>query len=93
MRKALELQQQLRLESWLVVMKRHREDTFWLSHGLDGYSFAMDFPVTDRNRERLFQMTRKLEDLVLEAGGKFYLAKDSVTSSRAFRESLGGSLT
>ena len=48
MQKILSAQQACRLESWLVVMKRHRPDNFWLSHALDGYSFAMDFPVTDR---------------------------------------------
>ena len=85
----LSAQQARRLESWLVVMKRHRCDAFWLSHALDGYSFAMDFPVTERNRKSLFALTQELESLVLNAGGRFYLAKDAVLSSAAFRKSLG----
>ena len=89
MKNVLELQQTLKLESWLVVMKRHRPDPFWLSHAVDGYSFAMDFPVTAKNRETLYKMTKKFETWVLECGGRFYFAKDSVTSSDAFRQSLG----
>lgn len=85
----LSAQQERKLESWLVVMKRHRADAFWLSHALDGYSFAMDFPVTERNRTSLFSLTQEFEALVLEAGGRFYLAKDAVISSAAFRASLG----
>jgi len=88
-RKAIELQQSLGLESWLMVMKRHRSDAFWLSHAVDGYSLAMDFPVTDRNRAQLFQMTRRFERLVVEANGRFYFAKDAVVSAEAVRRSLG----
>lgn len=86
---ALELQQDMRYESWLVVMKRHRPDAFWLSHAVDGYSFAMDFPVWPSRREDLLRMAHRLEKIVLDAGGRFYLAKDSVLRPGAFRQSLG----
>lgn len=89
MRQALEVQQAMKLESWLVVMKRHRKDAFWLSHAVDGYSFAMDFPVHARRREDLVQLGRRLEKLVVEAGGRFYLAKDSLVRPKAFGDSLG----
>ncbi|MFK7931188.1 MAG: FAD-dependent oxidoreductase [Myxococcota bacterium] len=89
MRHALELQQDMGYESWLVVMKRHRRDPFWLSHAVDGYSFAMDFPVWPKRREDLLRMARRMEKIVIDAGGRFYLAKDSVLSPTAFRASLG----
>ncbi|MEO7995734.1 MAG: FAD-binding oxidoreductase, partial [bacterium] len=65
-----------RLPSYLGVTKRHRPDDFLLSHAVDGYSFALDFPVTPANRERLFAMLRRLDEVVLSAGGRFYFAKD-----------------
>lgn len=89
MRRVLELGRETGLESWLVVMKRHRADAFPLSHAVDGYSFAMDFPVTERNRARLYQLTRTLERMVVESGGRFYFAKDSVVSPEAWRRSVG----
>jgi FAD/FMN-containing dehydrogenase len=88
-RRTLELAQQARLEPWLVVMKRHRPDRFWLSHAVDGYSLAMDFPVSDARREDLWQFTQILSSLAAEAGGRFYFAKDSVVPPEAVRKSLG----
>ena len=75
--------------SYLGVLKRYREDDFLLSHALDGYSMAMDFPVTAANREDLWRLCGELSDLVLEAGGKFYPAKDSVMRPRDFARSYG----
>ncbi len=77
------------LEPYLVVMKRHRSDAFWLSHAVDGYSFAMDFFVKDHTREELYRFTQHLQDLVVDCGGRFYFAKDSVVSGDAVRKSLG----
>jgi len=88
-RQVLELCRSVKLESWLVVMKRHRADDFPLSHAVDGYSFAMDFPVTDKNRGELYRLTERFNELVVEAGGRFYFAKDSVVTSDAWRKSLG----
>jgi len=65
------------LPSWLAVMKRHRPDPFLLTHGLDGYSLALDFPVTNANRAKLWAMCHAIDDLVVAAGGRFYFAKDA----------------
>ena len=62
---------------YLGVFKRHRKDEFLMTHSVDGYSFALDFPVTKRNREGLQELTVKLNEVVLAAGGRFYFAKDS----------------
>ncbi len=77
--------------SYLGVMKRYRTDDFLLSHALDGYSLAMDFPVTSANRADLWMLCDELSDLVLEAGGKFYPAKDSVMRPGDFVRSNGES--
>ncbi len=88
-RRVLELCREVKQESWLIVMKRHRADAYPLSHALDGYSFALDFAVTDKNREELYRLTQRLNSIVVEAGGRFYFAKDSVISPEAWRKSLG----
>ncbi len=89
MKRVLELNRAEGLESWLIVMKRHRPDPYPLSHAVDGYSFAMDYPVKDRNRERLLRMTEIMSRAVVEAGGRFYFAKDAVISPESWRQSLG----
>lgn len=65
------------LPNYLTVLKRHRPDDFLMSYAVDGYSMAMDFRVTPENRQRLVWLARELDDIVLRAGGRFYLAKDS----------------
>jgi len=69
--------------SYLGVFKRHRPDEYLLSHGLDGWSLAMDFKLP-RDRAPLLALTRELTDLVHEAGGRFYAAKDSVLDAAQF---------
>lgn len=63
---------------YLVVTKRHRPDPFLMTHGLDGVSMALDIRVTRSNRERVWAMTREMDEIVLAASGRFYFAKDSV---------------
>jgi FAD/FMN-containing dehydrogenase len=77
------------LPSYLGVMKRHRPDPFLLTHALDGFSLALDYRVTRNNRERLQALFRVLTDLVLDHGGKFYFAKDSVMNSDDTRRAYG----
>lgn len=76
-RKQLEACRKARMPSFLAVLKRHRPDPFLLTHAVDGYSLALDFPVTQRNRERLWALVRELATPVVEAGGRFYPAKDA----------------
>ena len=65
------------MPSYLGVFKKHRPDPFLMTPALDGYSLALDFRVTPGNRRKLWAMTHDLDRIVLEAGGKFYFAKDS----------------
>lgn len=77
------------LPSYLGVLKRHRPDDFLLSYAVDGFSLALDFKVTDRNRNRLRKLTADLNELALDGGGRFYFAKDSTLTSKVVREYLG----
>lgn len=72
------------LRPFLGVFKRHRRDDFLLTHGVDGFSLALEFKVTARNRERLWALAAELDELVVAAGGRFYLAKDSTLSRKSF---------
>jgi len=66
------------LVPYLGVLKRHRPDPFWMTHGIDGWSLALDFKVTPGNRPALWEHCRALTEITLAAGGRFYFAKDLV---------------
>lgn len=75
--------------SYLGVLKRHRPDAFLLSHAVDGWSFAMDFRVTRASREKVWAVMNEITERVLEAGGRFYFAKDAVLTSDQTRRAYG----
>jgi FAD/FMN-containing dehydrogenase len=74
---------------YLAVMKRHRPDRFLLSHSVDGYSLALDYPVHARRREDLWELTSELDRKVLAAGGRFYFAKDATMKKATADAFLG----
>jgi FAD/FMN-containing dehydrogenase len=76
-REILETSQRARIVPYLGVLKRHRPDPFLLTHALDGYSLALDFKVAPAGRARLWEHCQALAERVLDAGGRFYFAKDS----------------
>jgi FAD/FMN-containing dehydrogenase len=86
LRTVVEQCQQAGMVPYLGVLKRHRPDAFLMTHALDGYSLAMDFAVstTLRGRQRLWQLLQRLADVVLDAGGRFYYAKDAVLLASSF---------
>jgi FAD/FMN-containing dehydrogenase len=75
---------------YLGVFKRHRADAFLMSHAVDGYSLALDFRITRANRARVWALADRFDRLVLDAGGRFYPAKDSTLTADHFRAALGG---
>ncbi len=85
----LSLAKKRNLPSYLGVTKRHRPDKFLLTHAVDGFSLAMDFKVTDGNRARLHQLTQDFDRIVLDAGGRFYFAKNSETTAETARAFYG----
>jgi FAD/FMN-containing dehydrogenase len=74
------------LPPFLVVFKKHRPDRFLLSHGIDGYSLAMDFPA--RRRAALWSLAREIHTLTAAAGGRFYFAKDSTLDADSVRRAF-----
>lgn len=88
-REMIELSLKRGLPSYLGVTKRHRPDEFLFTHGVDGFSLALDFKVTDANRSALSKMLKDFDEIVLQAGGRFYFAKNSETSAEAARTFLG----
>lgn len=48
-----------------------------------GHTLALDFPNTG---EPLRQLVRDLDDILLQHGGRVYMAKDAMTSAEAFAE-------
>ena len=93
MREALALCERRGVNSNLGVFKRHRADPYLLSHGLDGWSLALDFPVPRHEPERLWALTRELTRIVLDAGGTFYPAKDQVVDAESFARAFGERVT
>jgi FAD/FMN-containing dehydrogenase len=81
----LELCRRAGLPSFLAVLKRHRPDPFLLTHAVDGFSLALDFPVTASNRDRLWRLVADLAEPVVEAGGRFYPAKDAALPGELYR--------
>lgn len=77
------------LPSYLGVTKRHRPDKFLLTHAVDGFSLALDFKVTDARRARLSQVLQDFDRIVLDAGGRFYFAKNSETTPETAARFLG----
>lgn len=67
---------------FLNVLKRMgAEGEGLLSFPREGYTFAIDFPV----RDGTVQLCRRLDAMVLEAGGRIYLGKDSYVEPATFR--------
>ena len=54
-----------------------------LSFPIEGYTLALDFKYEDS----LFPLLDKLDAIVLEHGGRLYLAKDARISKERFRRS------
>ena len=86
MRRLIELCQQRGHVPYLGVLKKHKPDPFLMTHAVDGYSMAMDICVSAKasKRDSLWRMCRELADVVLDAGGRFYYAKDAVLMESSF---------
>lgn len=70
------------LASPLAVLKRMGEGSAgFLSFPMEGYTLAVDFPNTEAARV----LIPRLEKLTAEAGGRIYLAKDSMSSGARIR--------
>lgn len=68
------------LPPWLATLKRFGPGRGGISFPMEGYSLALDFPVT----RPVLALLDRLDRIVLDHGGRFYLAKDA----RLDRETL-----
>ena len=68
--------------AFLAVLKRMgAADHAPLGFALDGYSLALDIPMTPGTLE----FCQRLDEITVAAGGRIYLAKDAATSPDNFR--------
>lgn len=72
-----------RRPSFLAVLKRlGPQGRGLLSFPKAGYTLALDLPICDGG---LFDLLNKLDEIVLQHGGRVYLAKDARLSAESFR--------
>ncbi len=88
-RRQITLAQQCDLVPYLGVFKKHRPDDFLMTHAVDGYSLALDFAVRPETRGRLLSLAAEMDRMVLDAGGRFYFAKDSALHRMSAAEAVG----
>lgn len=69
--------------SFLAVLKRMGPQDSAMSFPMEGYTLALDFPVS----EPALALQERLDAVVIDHGGRFYLAKDA----RMTRETLAAS--
>ncbi|WP_223246686.1 FAD-binding oxidoreductase [Sulfuriferula thiophila] len=74
---------QSRRPSFLAVLKRlGAQNQGLLSFAMAGYTLALDIPLRD---DGVFALLRSLDEIVLQHGGRVYLAKDAVLTPQKFR--------
>jgi len=72
-----------RRPSFLAVLKRlGPQGRGMLSFPMEGYTLALDLPIRD---DGLFPLLNKLDKIVIQQGGRVYLAKDARLSADSFR--------
>lgn len=69
---------------YLAVLKRLGQESLApLSFSLSGYTLSLDIPI---NGDKLFSCLDILDEIVIHAGGRVYLAKDARLKPKAFRD-------
>ena len=87
-KKILSTVQNKGMNPFLGILKLLGGKSSYLSFPLNGFSLAMDFPITSR----LFLQLDELDRLVAGYGGRIYLAKDARMNAKVFEcgyEELG----
>jgi decaprenylphospho-beta-D-ribofuranose 2-oxidase len=68
--------------SFLSVLKRLGQQDGWLSFPFPGYTLAIDMPI----KAGLWELLDELDQVVMEHGGRVYLAKDIRLKPGSFRK-------
>ncbi|MBC8769837.1 FAD-binding oxidoreductase [Arenibacter sp. BSSL-BM3] len=69
--------------SFLSVLKLYgKENGNFLSFPIEGYSLALDFKI----EKGLFELLNKLDEIVVNRGGRIYLAKDARVAKDTFEK-------
>lgn len=71
--------------SYLTGIKAHRADDFTLTYSVDGFGIGIDIPIRKGEEHRLKELFIRMNELVLQAGGRVYLAKDETLIPDHFR--------
>lgn len=69
--------------SFLAVLKLFGEQDNLISFPKEGYTLALDFPI----KPGVFELLNKLDEIVLENGGRLYLTKDVRMTEETFNKS------
>lgn len=69
--------------SFLSVLKRFGPQDSRFSFPMEGYTLALDFPISNRN----LNLMTELDKITMKHGGRFYLAKDARLSKQDFLKS------
>lgn len=85
-KKVLEKLEQEKYPSFLTVLKKMGPHQGLLSFPLAGYTLTLDFPISSR----LIRLIKELDELVVEAGGRVYLAKDAFLDEQTFKSMYNG---
>jgi decaprenylphospho-beta-D-ribofuranose 2-oxidase len=83
LRKILKRITQSGLGSFLAVLKLFGEQDSFMSFPMKGYTLALDFPISLKAME----LFKELDAMVLDYGGRLYLAKDSRMDQDMFMKS------
>lgn len=78
----LEHCQKFQMGSFLSVLKKMRQDENMLPFAMHGWTLAMDIPIL---HSEVFPVLDQLDDMVVKAGGRIYLAKDARMSDNTFK--------
>jgi decaprenylphospho-beta-D-ribofuranose 2-oxidase len=83
-------QKQGHMPIWCII-KQHRRDPFLLSYQVDGFSLELNYRRTRQTARQMAGALRHMIDIVIDAGGRFYLAKDHFLTHAQYRRSMGAS--
>ncbi len=81
-------QQQDCMPVW-SVMKQHQRDPFLLSYQVDGFSLELNYQRSSQPADKWEGVLQRMIAIVIEAGGRFYLAKDHFMTHTQYRQSMG----